>query len=268
MKTTFYALLAIGLLAGCAPAPVIRLHPVADETRFTDGLEAVKQERDGVKIVTAFDNVYQTYERGQKVDYLIFDTEVTNQTSHDLELRPTDFNVLVLDSREQELPSRYLDAEGRPFARRYVALDPDQQLTETEVKMKQAEARLKANKILNTVLFVALAAATVENSSKPKSYHEFANTANSLNAGFQAWAVKRVADRAAFASRMDRYSWEHNNWKGETFRRTTLAPGQAVRGRLLVRADREASRLKLAYPTPSGEEIRFLFEQRLVRPAR
>jgi hypothetical protein len=267
MKPFFYVLLG-SLLGGCAPASVIRLRPIADETHVADGLEAVKQERGGVKVVTAFDNVYQTTERGQRVEYLIFDTEVTNLTDHDLELRPNDFNAVVLDARQQQLPSPYTDAAGNAYARRYVALDPDQQVTETEVKMKQAEARLKANKVFNTVLFVALAAATVSNSSKPKPYREFAQTANSLNAGFQAWAVKRVADRAAFASRMDRLGWEYNTWKGEPFRRTTLAPGQAVRGRLLVRADREAARLWLTYPTPSGEEIRFLFEQRLVRPGR
>lgn len=267
MKPQLYALLTVGLLAACAPASVIRLRPVADETRFTEGLEAVKREQDGLKIVTAFESVYSTKERGVPVDYLIFDTEITNQTDADWELRPRDFNAVALDSRQKPLPSRHVDADGQPYQRRYVALDPDRELTETEVKMKQAEARLKANKVLNTVLFVALVAAAADNSSRSQSYGEFARKAVSLDAGVQAWAVKRVADRAAFANRMERYSWEQENWQRETFRRTTLAPGQALRGRLLVRADREAGHVVLTYPSPSGE-IKFLFEQRLVRPSR
>lgn len=267
MKPTFYFLLTACLLAACAPASVIRLKPVADETRFADGLEAVKQERDGIKIVTAFESVYATKERGLPVDYLIFDTEITNQSDADWELRPSDFTALVLNAGQQPLPSKHLDPDGTPYARRYVALDPDQELTQAEVRMKQAEARLKANKVLNTVLFVALVAAAADNSSRNQSYGEFARKAVALDAGVQAWAVKRVADRAAFANRMERYSWEQENWRRETFRRTTLAPGQALRGRLLVRADREAGHVALTYPTPSGE-IKFLFEQRLVRPQR
>ncbi|MBC7891654.1 MAG: hypothetical protein H7Y12_05520, partial [Sphingobacteriaceae bacterium] len=82
--------------------------------------------------------------------------------------------------------------------------------------------------------------------------------------GFQAWAIKRVADRATFANRMDRLSWEQNNWRQETFRRTTLAPGTSLRGRLLVPANREAAFVKLSYPTPSGD-VQFLFEQRAIR---
>lgn len=267
MKLTFCFLLTACLLAACTPASVIRLKPVANETRFADGLEAVKQEQDGLKIVTAFESVYATKERGLPVDYLIFDTEITNQTAADWELRPNDFTALALDAGQNPLPSKRLNAEGQTYERRYVALDPDRELTEAQVKMKQAEARLKANKVLNTVLFVALVAATADNSSRNQSYREFASKAMSLDAGFQAWAVKRVADRAAFANRMERYSWEQENWRRETFRRTTLAPGQALRGRLLVRADREAGHVALTYPTPSGE-IRFLFEQRLVRPQR
>lgn len=267
MKSTLYLLLTAGLLTACAPTSVIRLKPVADETRFTEGLEAVKQERGGLKIVTAFESVYRTTERGLPAEYLIFDTEITNQTDADWEFRPNDFTALALDGGQKSLPSKRLGPDGRAYERRYVALDPDRELTETEVKMKQAEARLKANKVLNTVLFVALVAAAADNSSRSQSYGEFARKAVALDAGVQAWAVKRVADRATFANRMQRYSWEQENWKRETFRRTTLAPGQALRGRLLVRADREAGHVALAYPTPSGE-IRFLFEQRLVRPTR
>lgn len=267
MKSTLYLALIAGIVTACAPASVIRLRPVADETRFTEGMEAVKQERDGIKIVTAFESVYRTTERGQPAEYLIFDTEITNQTETDWELRPNDFNAVVLDDGRKPLPSKHLAADGTPYERRYVALDPDRELTEAEVKMKQAEARLKANKVLNTVLFVALVAAAADNSSRNQSYGEFARKAVALDAGVQAWAVKRVADRATFANRMQRYSWEQENWRRETFRRTTLAPGQALRGRLLVRADREAGHVALTYPTPSGE-IRFLFEQRLVRPSR
>lgn len=267
MKPHLCALLMAGLLAGCAPASVIRLRPAAGESRFTEGLEAVRQEQDGLKIVTAFESVYATKERGLPVDYLIFDTEITNQTDADWAFRPSDFTAIALDAHQKPLPSRYLATDGQPYERRYVALDPDQELTQTEVRMKQAEARLKANKVLNTVLFVALVAAAADNSSRNQSYGEFARKAVALDAGVQAWAVKRVADRAAFANRMERYSWELENWRRETFRRTTLAPGQALRGRLLVRADREAGHVVLAYPTPSGE-IRFLFEQRLVRPQR
>lgn len=267
MKKSLPFLVLAGLLTACAPASVICLRPLADETRFTDGLEAVKQEQKGLKIVTAFESAYTTYEKGRRADYLIFNTEVFNQTDQDLDVRPTDFRALVSDAKNGNLLSTRTGPDGQPFPLTYVALDPEQQLSETALKMKQEESRLKRNKILNTALFVALAAAEVSNSSNSRSYREFATNGFSIQAGFQAWAIKRVVDRQTFANRMDRLSWEQNNWRQETFRRTTLAPGASVRGRLLVRANPQAAYVWLTYPAPSGE-IKFMFEQKLVRSSR
>jgi len=266
MKPQLYLLAAACLLASCAPKTALRLRPVADETRFTDGLEAVKSETGGVKIVTAFESVYHTREGGQKRDYLIFNTELFNLTDHDLEVRPNDFRAVVLNADQQSLFSQHPRPDGTQRALTYLALDPDRELLETEVRMKREEARLKANKVFNTVLFVALAAAAVStsNPNNSRSYGEYWRKSVTLDAGLQAWAIKRVADRTRFANRMDRLSWEQNNWRQETFRRTTLAPGTSLRGRLLVPANQAATFVKLSYPTPSGD-VQFLFEQRAVR---
>lgn len=269
MKPYLYLLAAACLLASCAPETVLRLRPVADETRFTDGLEAVKSETGGVKIVTAFESVYHTREGGQNRDYFIFNTELFNLTDHDLDVRPNDFRAVVLDADQQNLFSPRPQPDGTQRALTYLALDPDQQLLETEVRMKREEARLKANKVFNTVLFVALAAAAVStsNPTNSRSYGEYWRKSVTLDAGLQAWAIKRVADRATFVNRMDRLSWEQNNWRQETFRRTTLAPGTSLRGRLLVPANREAAFVKLSYPT-AEQEISFLFRQQVVRTSK
>ncbi|MCY7351990.1 MAG: hypothetical protein LH606_15225 [Cytophagaceae bacterium] len=60
MKTYIHLLAAACLLASCAPKSVVRLRPVAEETRFTDGLEAIKQEQHDLKIVTMFENTPPT----------------------------------------------------------------------------------------------------------------------------------------------------------------------------------------------------------------
>ena len=265
MKHTFYLLLSALILTSCSHK-MIRLNPLDTSARDEEGFRVVKQLNDSVKVVTSFENTYRRRDGGQWKEYYVFDTEITNISERELEIRPRDFGGMALDNRKEQLPSQR--ADGTLVFASARALDPDEEVTLIPQRMAAAERRLRANKVLNTVLFVGLAVAEVSNESNHRqSFHEYATKSATMSAGWQALAVKRVADRQQFANQIDQLHWERATFGQETFRRMILKPGEAMRGKLLIEADRSAAFFRFNYPV-LNPSISFLFEQHLVSPGK
>lgn len=263
MKHTLYLLLSLLFLTSCS-SKLVRLNPIDASAREEGGYRVVKQQNDSLKVVTSFENTYRRRDAGVWKEYYVFDTEITNTSSRDLDIRPHDFGGIPLDNRKEQLP--LVRNDGTLVFASFRALDPDEELALIPKRMAAAERRLRANKVLNTVLFVGLAVAEASNESNHRqSFREYAAKRSTTSVGWQALAVKRVADRQQFANQMDQLHWERGTFQQETFRQIVLKPGEAMRGKLLIQADRDASFFRFNYPvfTPA---VSFLFEQKLISP--
>lgn len=251
-----YLMLLVGLLSACAQ-PILKLHPIAEESIWADGRQVVKQQKDGLKIVTAFD--------GEFAEYLTFDTEIFNQTDQPMLVSPSDFVGVMLDKNQDTL--QHEDFPAFPYV--YLAADPDQKIKETEIALKKAEARHKRAQVFNAVLLVLNVVGDVSSatSRKPKTESQWRNERNFYGGNYQAIAVSQAVSNANYVNSMNRLSHERGNWQTETFRKTTLHPGDSMRGYIYVPKNKKAAFLRLSYRDEKGNLLDFLFEQEKIKVA-
>jgi hypothetical protein len=255
MKPYLYVLSLLLLAAGCAPR-TLYLTPVADEYGTHEGRRVVRQTHDGLKIVTSFD--------GRWGDFLVFDTEVSNESDAPIQIRPADFTSQGLDAKWSVV--------GNGFTKQslFAAADPDQSVTYATDQLRRAERRQRFNRVFNTVLMLAAvtadvaSAASAESRQNPQRY--VANRVAFQNT-YDVISIKALNDRRQYASDLDR--WEHYRWvfQHEPLRRTELAPGDGIRGRVYVPYVAGATFVRLNYPA-SDTPFTFLFEQRWLKRLR
>ncbi len=245
-------------LTGCAPMQYYQLHPVSGEVAQLDGRAVTKAAADDVTVVAS-------YER-EDMEYIALDVEVKNNTTHALDVDPANFRVYPLTNTHQ--PLLYKASQQAIHFKQ--AADPGYEAEHVVVKRKQEEARLKRAKIVNTVLVAAVivgsvAAASSSSSRNSRDYHHYVNTQNNLNAAFNLVQMKRVIDHGTFADRMQRYDFEAYRWHELALKRGYVAPGESVRGFVYLPKTREATFLKLVYPTTDSSEVALVFQQTLTK---
>ncbi|MFN8352940.1 MAG: hypothetical protein U0Y10_00715 [Spirosomataceae bacterium] len=245
-KSILFFVLAAGLLS-CAE-PLYQLNPTANEYIYNEGRKVVKQAKDDIKIVTSFDGEFERY--------LVFDTELFNQTDHAIEVKPSDFVAFPLDKNRDTLRNeRFPD-----YPLVYSAADPDQKIIETEENLRKAKRQHTFATVLNVVLLVANAASDVSSSNKARSSGDWMRNRITHDTNYQLLAVKQSVDDATYVHRMERLQYERGNWEAEPFRKQTLSPGTSIRGRIYVPKKREAAYWLFNYPLANGA-ISFEFEQ-------
>ncbi len=230
--------------------PLYQLHPTANEYVLNEGRKVVKQAKDGVKIVTAFDGEFQ--------NYLVFDTEFFNQTDKSLEVNPANFVAYPLDKQRDSLRNERNPA----YALAYGAADPDQKIVEAEQDMRRAEKRHKFATVLTAVLLVANVVSDVSSSNRSRNAGEWTRNRIVHDNNYQLLAVKQLVDNVMYLNRMNRLDYERGNWHQEPFRKQTLLPGTSIRGRIYVPKHQQAAFWLLSYPL-DNDTISFEFEQEL-----
>lgn len=246
---------ALWLLSSCA-TQYYQLQPVSGDVAQIDGRSVTKTTADSVEVVASFER--------EDMDYIALDVEVKNRTNRTLDIDPSAFRMTLLDANRQPLAQ-----PGTVDFRQ--AADPDYEIERVPQKIRQEEARLKRNKILNTVLMVAIVAADVASTTAPKrngrEVSQYINTKNNLAVAYTALQAKRVIDHGTFADKMQRFQFEEYRWRELALKRSQVEPGQSVRGYVYLPKVREATYLNVTYPTGAGN-LELLFEQRLtkVRP--
>jgi hypothetical protein len=215
------AALAAMLASGCfAPQAVLRLEPLPDESiRWYQGQANAEKTDGGIKARAGFYN----YDR----DHLFFDIEIINNTSADVEVRPELFTM---------------EHEGRVLAR---ALDPDRQLLSSEMRLSRKEANAKNLAVAVGVATVATAVAVVATGDVGSASNvgdagvRLGNSLNTANAAvdfaltglYLADAVAATAAPPPPPAPEDLPPADHPAfWADYTLRRTTLGPGEQVRG--------------------------------------
>jgi hypothetical protein len=250
------ALLILILMGGCAQ-PVFKLSPVAEQYIWNEGRQVVKQEQDSLKIVTSFD--------GEMGEYLVFDTEIFNRTSQNMDFNPTDFVGVMLNKNQDTI--RLAQYNNTPAY--YFAIDPDQKIRENEIAMRRAEARLKRARVIHALLLVANVVGDVASatSNRPKSVNEWTRERNLFATNYDVIAASNGISHINYQTTMGRLSHERGNWEVETLRRTTLRPGESLRGFIYIHKLKQAAYLRLTYRgAHNANPIQFLFRQEAFRP--
>jgi hypothetical protein len=244
MKILILSIVSAFVLASCSTQKILHLKPIASETRWIDGREAIKQEKNGLKIVTAYDGMFEKY--------LTFDTEITNTSEHGITVTPSDFYTLWLNSQNDSLR----DDLGRP--QYFYALDPVEKAQQAQQQLKAEEARYKRASIFN--LLFAVGTVVVAATTKSDNNSDAIRKANIASDLINLTVAKQAIDQNRLITQSEKLHYEKGNWQAETFRKTSLAPGQSIRGRVYVIGNEKAAVVKLHYPFANDNFV-FVFGQ-------
>lgn len=258
MNRLTISLFSLLLLSGCAPS-VHQLRPVSGDVAQFDGRPVTKSEQSGIVVVASFERL--------DMQYVALDIEVKNQTDRPIEVNPADFHYAALNENQDSLRNRINPVYGLVYS----AADPQREARLVTVKQAQEEKRLRTARIINTVLLVAAVASDVASSTSARNTRDYGRWVNNRvahNNMYQMVAMKRAIDHGTFANRMQRYEYETYRWKELALRRTTVPPGESVRGLVYLPLYKDAHYLKLGFPVPENEPVSILFRQEQVKPDR
>ena len=238
------------LLTACAPTLTYQLRPVSGDVANLNGRAVTKAMSADSVIVVA------SYER-EELQYIALDIEVKNQTGQPLDVDPARFSTMALDINQKTMPDPF--SPEATYQR--TAADPDREAKRVVADRAQEEKRLKRAKILNTVLMVAAVVGDISSSSKPQSFDKYVSNRIAYNGAYNLIQAKRIIDHTTFANRMQRFDYEAYRWHELAMKRTTVQPGESVRGFVYLPKVPKAAFLQLQYPTADGTNLAILFEQ-------
>lgn len=244
------------LLTGCA-APVYQLTPETGEVAWIEGRPTTRAERGGLTLVASYERL--------DLDYVALDIEVKNRTDRSVDINPADFRYAALNPVHDTLRS---PSTGTRLA--YFAADPTREADRVSAYQEREVKRLKRARILNTVLLVAAVASDVASSTSRKNASADRWVRNRVTHDnlYTAIQAKRMIDHGTFADRMQRYDYEAYRWRELALKRTTVAPGESVRGLVYLPLNKDASYLLVSYSVPETEPVAIRFRQEWVKQGR
>lgn len=255
----FYSIVLAVSLSSCAvPQAVVRVEPTVDQkVRWDYGQAIVEKSVDSLFGRAAFDHAEK--------EFLVFNVDVTNLSQRDMLVAPELFYITTSTGT------------------RYFALDPEKQLFSMEVQENVREANTKNAAVLAGV--VAAAAVTAVVVSEIKDAKEIRNNnSNSNNENRNnnrdntnfLLSVPLVinsssADRSIAQSNIDNFEpnrptiRDRDFWMDYTLRKTTLAPGEKARGKVLFSRQDALKDFLLMLPVEQSV-FSFGFKQKVFQP--
>ena len=142
-------------MSNCA-TQYYQLRPVSGEVAQIDGRSVTRASADSLEVVASFER--------EDMEYMALDVEFKNRTDRPLDIDPANFRMVALGANKQPIVT-----PGRVDFKQ--AADPDYEAGKMGYKIQREETRLKRAKIMNTVLAVAVVAASIAaiSSSSPRS---------------------------------------------------------------------------------------------------
>ncbi len=258
LKTLVFATgMVLGLSACFAPQAVIRMEPAADQkVRWDYGQAIVEQSVDSLFGRAAFDHAEK--------DFLVFNVDITNLSQSDQLVAPEQF---------------YLTTNT---GTRYFAIDPEKELFSMEVRENVREANAKNAAVLAGVVAVAAVTAAVvsevndkdnNNGNNNNNNNEIRNNRNNDNTNLflSVPLVINSASESAVQPNVGPFEPnaptinERGFWTDYTLRKTTLAPGEKVRGKVLFRRQDALRDFLLMVPVEKSV-FSFGFKQKVFQP--
>lgn len=244
MKKVYFGLLVSALLiASCAPRPIVRVNPSTAGGVWLWGQHFVFDTTSNVHVYIAFDREFSNNELAFSVEYV----NVSNEP------------FLVDPSQIQVIASPINSAKYQE--KTYYAIDPEQQLLETDMAISRSEAQSKNSAIVAAIVLGAGIAQTVSDENNNASYEKQALHQNMAVAGADlAQATSVAADFNVM-----RLSNSRQIWETQTLRKTTLPPNMSIQGRILIPKDLNMMNYQIIIPLLE-KKASFLFEQKIYRP--
>lgn len=254
LKTYCNLLLFLGfglLLTGCfTPQKIIRIAPEAQENIFWyQGQAIAEKKQDSVIVRAAFSHSDR--------NYLLFDVEVFNEKDSPILVSP---EVLSLKT-----PSDYL----------LPAIDPEAIILSQEMRASQQEANAKNAAIVGGVVLVgaAVVAATSDSDADSDTDSDYdSDDYDALNFAADvvvpsiAWGLSFHQDPILTEYPESLPTADHISfWQDIVLRRTTLRPGEHIRGLVAFPRYDNTATLEMNVPIEK-DNFRFLFTQRLYQP--
>ena len=243
-------LFLILLTSACAvPQKVIRMAPDESENVFWyQGQAIAEKKQDSIVVRAAFSHANR--------EYLIFDVEVFNERPEPILVSP---EVMSL---------------ANTTGIRHGAMDPEQVLLTMEIDQSRQEANAKNAAIVGGVVLVgaAVAVAVSDNDSDSSDddweYDDYDAADVVVDAVLPAVSLGLSFHQASVLSTpVDEIPTTNDAyfWQDVVLRRTTLRPGEHIRGLVAFPRFDESRELNLLIPVES-EDFTFLFTQRVFHP--
>lgn len=260
LSAIFYLFVLATSLSSCAvPQAVVRMEPAADQkVRWDYGQAILEKSVDSLFGRAAFDHAEK--------EFLVFNVDVTNLSQRDQLVAPEQFYITT--------------ATGT----RYFALDPEKQLFSMEVQENVREANAKNAAVLAGVVAAAAVTAVVvseikdakdNNSSNNNNNNNEHRNNNQDNTNFLLSVPLVINSNSANQSiaqqNIDNFepnlptTGDRGFWMDYTLRKTTLAPGEKVRGKVLFRRQDTLKDFLLMLPVEQSV-LSFGFKQKVFQP--
>ncbi len=234
------------LVQACStPKAVVRMNPETEQTKWFYGKEYALDSLNGVSVSMAFNRLIRPY--------IIFDMEVINNSNLPLLVDPA--SLFYKFSGD----TIYTDSASV----RFYAADPEKELFDIDMEISRLEARQKNSAMIGLVAagvgVIAAITSGVENDYDNSERYALAADASFIASDIAA-AVSVENDIEAMENEDLRYRWEN-----AALRKTTLDPGQAIRGHLYFDYQPEARFYRFFFPI-DDDYITHTFRQRKFLP--
>jgi len=239
MKTRSFIFLLIVcvpfLFQSCSvPQNLVKLQPFDESTKWLYGQAFARDSINGIIYEAGFDQVVET-------TYL-FDFDITNRSNLDILINPADFYYIPLNDSLQ------------PMGKEFHANDPEEEILDIEKRLSVTEARRKSNLALSLLgLGVDITTAAIT-ASDDNPHNDFLRTdmfdavqAGNIANEFESTDLKQLRD----------------SWMKSTIRKTTLAPGYSMKGKVFFPVFPGAKYIELMLPV-DDQCIKILFQQKYI----
>ena len=231
------------LLVGCAPKPIVRVNPSTNGGVWLWGQHFVFDTTSNIHVYIAFDREFGNNE-------LAFSVEYVNESNEPFLVDPAQIEVVA---------SPFNSAKYQTET--YHAVDPEQQLLETDMAISRSQAQSKNAAIVSAIVLGAGVAQTVSDVNKNTSYEQQVLHQNMAVAGADlAQAASIAADFKVMNLANNRQVWET-----QTLRKTTLPPNMSIQGRVLIPKDLKMLNYQIIIPLLE-KKATFMFEQKIYKP--
>jgi len=215
-------LLTVIFIAGCIrPYPLYNLIPAENyNSRWLFGSEYVMISENDITTSVAYIN--------SENDLLVFDMEVINTSNEDILVTPEIFyyNILVSKFEDDTL--------------KVMAIDPEKRLMFINKALSRQNAAMSNQVISNVIMETTSLIGDVTDPDDKTLQEQQLDLQQDMEREVKAFrAENRIRNQLNVLKNQQNY------WSSEVLRRTTLKPGDAVRGKIFFPAKRDIKKLQL-----------------------
>lgn len=242
-KLCYSSILAIlVLLASCSPAPVLRLTPTAGDTSWLDGKEYMRSTAGGLEVAVAFEGIEN--------NLILFEIFVGNETGQQVTISPERFYYVPL----LFLPDSFKVDSLTLIVH---AIDPETKILDLDKQIEQEKTSYANAAGIDAVFCFLGFLVDVATIGKTKSKEEI----ESEELQEREEDLDRREREINHANRLTEIKATKERWATTSLRRTTLASGESIAGRIHFQATPKAN-FVILFIEIEGAPMQFVFSQK------